>query len=151
MNTFHNIENYKLIFWALRFHGQMFFKHLRVDVLRIWKPQDNVIMVRWCVKGIPRVPWEAQGHFDGTSEYKLDKNGKIYEHKVDNVVMNNRRLFAPISVLDFLRLAGVRQTPTPTFCEGAESPTGDVTPYLLFFTWVRFYFALRSTVTLSAS
>lgn len=73
INTFRGIDNYKLIFWALRFHGKIFFKAIWVDIHRIWQPNDKVIMVRWTVRGVPRVPWEAQGHFDGTSEYKLDK------------------------------------------------------------------------------
>ena len=38
--------------------------------------------MRWTVVGNPRVPWEAQGFFDGVSNFKLDKHGKIYEHKV---------------------------------------------------------------------
>jgi hypothetical protein len=73
INTFRGIDNYKLIFWALRFHGKIFFKAIWVDIHRIWQPNDKVIMVRWTVRGVPQVPWEAQGHFDGTSEYKLDK------------------------------------------------------------------------------
>lgn len=39
--------------------------------------------------GIPRVPWETQGIFDGISEYKLDSEGKIYEHRVTNVQMRD--------------------------------------------------------------
>nr|GMD61936.1 protein ABIL1-like isoform X2 [Ipomoea batatas] len=81
VNTFVGIENYKSIFWALRFHGRMFFRALWIDIVSVWQPVDSMIMVRWTVHGIPRVPWESRGRFDGTSEYKLDKTGKIYEHK----------------------------------------------------------------------
>ncbi|KAL5760624.1 hypothetical protein ACOSQ2_019462 [Xanthoceras sorbifolium] len=80
MNTFAGIENYKSIFWALRFHGRIFFRALWLDIISVWQPIENVIMVRWTAHGIPRVPWESRSRFDGTSEYKLDKNGKIYEH-----------------------------------------------------------------------
>ena len=45
--------------------------------------------LRWTVHGVPRVPWEAEGVFDGISEYKLDSKGKIYEHKVTNVQMRD--------------------------------------------------------------
>ncbi|CAD6272552.1 unnamed protein product [Miscanthus lutarioriparius] len=64
-----------------------------IDIVSIWQPVENVIMVRWIVNGIPRVPWEGNGRFDGTSEYKLDKNGKIYEHKVDNIARNSPTKF----------------------------------------------------------
>ncbi|KAF7801278.1 NTF2-like domain containing protein [Senna tora] len=89
LNTFMGLENYKSIFWALRFHGRIFFKALWVDIISVWQPVDNIIMVRWTVHGIPRVPWESRGRFDGTSEYKLDKKGKIFEHRVENIALNS--------------------------------------------------------------
>jgi hypothetical protein len=79
-NSFSGLKNYQLIFWSLRFHGRIFFKHLYVEVKRIWQPSDGLICMRWTVHGIPRVPWEAEGTFDGISQYKLDSDGKIYEH-----------------------------------------------------------------------
>ncbi|KAL5220851.1 hypothetical protein ABZP36_025564 [Zizania latifolia] len=88
LNKVEGIDNYKRIFWALRFTGRVFFKTLWVDIVSIWQPAENLIMIRWIAHGIPRVPWEGHGRFDGASEYKLDKNGKIYEHKVHNVAMN---------------------------------------------------------------
>lgn len=45
--------------------------------------------MRWTVHGIPRVPWEAEGVFDGISQYKLDSEGRIYEHAVDNVILRD--------------------------------------------------------------
>eukprot|EP00877_Chromochloris_zofingiensis_P015223 jgi/Chrzof1/9955/Cz04g21290.t1 len=88
-NCFCGIKNYKLIFWSLRFHGRIFFKRLYVDVKRIWQPEDGIIKMRWTVHGIPRVPWEAEGTFDGISQYKLDGEGKIYEHAVDNIILRD--------------------------------------------------------------
>ena len=38
--------------------------------------------MRWTVHGIPRVPWNAEGVFDGISTFRLDNKGKIYEHQV---------------------------------------------------------------------
>jgi hypothetical protein len=80
------MKNYQLIFWSLRFHGRIFFKSLYVEVRRIWQPSDGVISMRWTVHGVPRVPWEAEGTFDGISTYKLDSDGKIYEHAGEKVV-----------------------------------------------------------------
>ena len=34
------------------------------------------------MRGIPRVPWNAEGVFDGVSTFRLDRKGKIYEHQV---------------------------------------------------------------------
>ncbi|KAJ7282154.1 hypothetical protein O6H91_18G083700 [Diphasiastrum complanatum] len=148
LNTFSGIHNYKLIFWALRFHGQIFFRVIWVDILRVWQPSEKVITVRWTVRGIPRVPWEAQGRFDGTSEYKLDKEGKIYEHKVDNIVINSPPKFKSVTVLDLVRVAGVHTTPTPTFFYRVWLHLGSSAPFLEQFTWVRFYLAMESTVAL---
>ena len=44
--------------------------------------------MRWTVRGIPRVPWNAEGVFDGVSTFRLDKSGKIYEHQVCSSVFS---------------------------------------------------------------
>lgn len=55
--------------------------------------QDNSYFrfcrMRWSVHGIPRVPWDAEGIFDGISTFKLDSNGKIYDHMVNNVILKD--------------------------------------------------------------
>lgn len=117
LNTFAGIENYKTIFWALRLHGRIFFRALWVEILSVWQPMENIILVRWTVHGIPRVPWESRGHFDGMSEYKLDKNGKIYEHKVDNIALNSHRNFRVLSVQEIILSLSVPSTPKPTCFE----------------------------------
>ncbi|XP_021767162.1 uncharacterized protein LOC110731600 [Chenopodium quinoa] len=122
LNTFAGIENYKSIFWALRFHGRIFFKALWVEILSVWQPMENVILVRWTVHGIPRVPWESRGRFDGLSEYKLDRNGKIYQHKVDNIALNTSRKFQVLSVQELILSLGYPTTPKPT-CFELTSPT----------------------------
>ncbi|KAG1674930.1 hypothetical protein FOA52_014723 [Chlamydomonas sp. UWO 241] len=88
-NTIKGKKNYRILFWSLRFHGAIFFSNLYVEVKRVWQPEDDVIKMRWTVHGIPRVPWEAEGLFDGISSYKLDRHGKIYEHAVDNVLLSD--------------------------------------------------------------
>lgn len=148
LNMVGGLGNYKLIYRALRFHGKIFFKALWVDILWVWQPSDNVIMVRWQVRGIPRVPWEAQGIFDGTSEYKLDKGGKIYEHKVDNVALNARPKFKIPTVADLLRVGACPSTPKPTFFQTTLLVFSVIWPYLLQFTWVRYYLALKGTIGL---
>ncbi|MBA0853197.1 hypothetical protein Goshw_014722 [Gossypium schwendimanii] len=117
LNTFIGIDNYKSIFRALRFHGRIFFKALWLDVVSVWQPMENVVMVRWTIHGIPRVPWESRGRFDGTSEYKLDKKGKIYEHRVDNIALNSPPKFQVLAVEDLIRSVGCPSTPRPTYFE----------------------------------
>lgn len=45
------------------------------------------VRMRWTVHGIPRVPWDAEGIFDGVSTFRLDRKGKIYEHQVRSGIL----------------------------------------------------------------
>eukprot|EP00268_Persea_americana_P024465 TRINITY_DN2386_c0_g1_i1.p1 TRINITY_DN2386_c0_g1~~TRINITY_DN2386_c0_g1_i1.p1 ORF type:complete len:281 (+),score=52.46 TRINITY_DN2386_c0_g1_i1:238-1080(+) len=136
LNTFCGIENYKLIFWALRTHGRILFREISVEVFRIWQPAENIILIRWNLRGVPRVPWEAKGEFQGTSRYKLDRNGKIYEHKVDNLAFNFPRSLKPATVLDLVSTCPA--SPNPTFLWGpSEAYTSS---------WLQFYRAVRETL-----
>ncbi|XP_026664855.2 uncharacterized protein LOC120111604 [Phoenix dactylifera] len=146
LNTFVGIDNYKRIFWALRLNGRIFFKVLWINIGSIWQPAENIIMIRWIVHGIPRVPWESHGRFDGTSEYKLDKNGKVFEHRVDNVVLNSPTKFRILSVEELIRSLGCPSTPRPTYFETSLSKGISITPFLLRFTWVRYYLAFYLTL-----
>lgn len=140
LNTFTGIEKYKLIFWALRFHGKILFREISLDVYRVWQPSENVILIRWNLKAVPRVPWEAEGQFQGNSRYKLDRNGKIYEHKVDNLAFNFPRPFKPAaSVLDLVTACPV--SPNPTFLWDPVDMRSS--------SWVEFYRAVRETLTMN--
>lgn len=116
-NFFQGKKDYQTIFWSLRFHGQLFFRLLYVDVLRIWESPENVkdagtiLKMRWTVHGVPRVPWDAEGIFDGISTFKVDSNGKIFEHAVNNVVLRDPpKMRNPILAgLSLARLAGQQQ------------------------------------------
>lgn len=107
MNTFSGIENYKLILWALRLNTRIFYKTVWVDILRVWQPAEDVIMIRWTVHGIPRVAWDEirRGRLEGTSEYKIDRHGKIYEHRVDNVAVNSPPNFRSLHLSQLLLLS----------------------------------------------
>lgn len=115
LNTFHGIDNYKTIFWALRFHGRLLFSEIGLDISRIWQLTENSIVVRWELWGTPRVPWESYGCFSGTSRYKVDRNGKIYEHKVDNLALDFPRPVAKVGRIADLVVAAYPPSPTPTF------------------------------------
>ncbi|XP_043689027.1 uncharacterized protein LOC122640014 [Telopea speciosissima] len=137
LNTFTGIDNYKLIFWALCFHSRILFREISLEVYRIWQPSENVILIRWNLKGVPRVPWEAKGQFQGTSRYKLDRNGKIYEHKVDNLAFNFPQPLRPAaSVLDLV--PAIPASPNPTFLWGPTEAYSSA--------WLEFYRAVRETL-----
>lgn len=121
MNTFVGIENYKSIFWGLRFHGRMFFRALWVDIISVWQPVEDVVMVRWTVHGVPRVLWDGHGRFDGTSEYRFDKNGKIFEHRVDNIALNSHPKFRVLTVGELIQSVACPSTPKPTYFESSSS------------------------------
>ncbi|CAL9074391.1 unnamed protein product [Musa textilis] len=142
LNTFHGIENYRLIFWALRFHGRILFREIGLQIFRVWQPSENIILIRWELQGVPRVPWEAQGKFQGTSWYKLDRNGKIYEHKVDNLALNFPQApIRPAAVIDLVA-AACPPSPSLTFSDGILGETFSLGSS----SWLELYRVVRSTL-----
>lgn len=125
-NTFAGMRNYKTIFWSLRFHGRIFFRSLYVDVQRIWQPDDSVIRMRWSVHGVPRLPWEAEGIFDGISQYRLDSQGLIYEHSVDNVILRDPPMqgFPLLTGLNLVQIPQGMQQPCPGAWITGRAATG---------------------------
>ncbi|KAG8043455.1 hypothetical protein GUJ93_ZPchr0458g22647 [Zizania palustris] len=138
LNTFHGIDNYKTIFWALRFHGRLLFREIGLDVSRIWQLTENSIVVRWELWGTPRVPWESYGCFSGTSRYKVDRNGKIYEHKVDNLALDFPRPVAKVGSIADIVVATCPPSPNLTFWDVVG--TGDGC------SWTKLYQAVVETV-----
>ena len=72
--------------------------------------------LRWTVRGVPRVPWEAEGIFDGISEYKLDREGKIYEHKITNVQMRDPPLARSLTSIGLNMIPIPRLQGAPQVC-----------------------------------
>jgi len=68
------------------------------------------------VRGVPRVPWEAEGIFDGISEYKLDREGKIYEHKITNVQMRDPPLARSLTSIGLNMIPIPRLQGAPQVC-----------------------------------
>jgi Uncharacterized conserved protein (DUF2358) len=80
VNKFKGKINYRIIFWTLRFHGQLFFSEIYFDLHDVTQTSADTILANWTVRGILRVPWKARIFFNGYSTYKLDRDGLIYEH-----------------------------------------------------------------------
>ena len=80
VNKFKGKINYRIIFWTLRFHGQLFFSEIFFDLYDVTQTASDTILANWTVRGILRVPWKARIFFNGYSTYKVDRDGLIYEH-----------------------------------------------------------------------
>jgi Uncharacterized conserved protein (DUF2358) len=80
VNTFSGKFNYRIIFWTLRFHGQLFFSEIYFDLHDVKQTATDIILANWTVRGTLRVPWKAKIFFNGYSTYKLTPERLIYEH-----------------------------------------------------------------------
>ncbi|MBD2354569.1 DUF2358 domain-containing protein [Tolypothrix sp. FACHB-123] len=80
VNKFKYKFNYRIIFWTLRFHAQLFFKQIYFDVHEVYQSAEDTILAKWTVRGVLRVPWKAKIFFNGYSNYKFNQDGLIYEH-----------------------------------------------------------------------
>lgn len=79
VNKFKGKFNYRIIFWTLRFHAQLFFTEIHFDLHEV-KPVEDEIVATWTVHGSLRLPWKAGILFNGWSNYKLNGENLIYEH-----------------------------------------------------------------------
>lgn len=80
VNRFKGKFSYRIIFWTLRFHARLFFTEIYFDLHEVDRSEEDTILAKWTVRGTLRVPWKAKLYFDGYSTYKLNSEGKIYEH-----------------------------------------------------------------------
>jgi Uncharacterized conserved protein (DUF2358) len=80
VNKFKGKLNYRIIFWTLRFHAQLFFTEINFDLHEVYQSAQDTILAKWTVRGILRLPWKAKIFFNGYSTYKLNQDGFIYEH-----------------------------------------------------------------------
>lgn len=72
------------------------------------------IRVSWHVVLVPKVPLGKPLHVDGISMYKLDPtSGKIIEHQIDNLMINDTPVIPPYGILSFVNqdLMGVKSGP----------------------------------------
>ena len=80
VNKFKGKINYRIIFWTLRFHARLFFTNIFFDLHEVNQTAKDIITAKWTVRGILRVPWKAKVFFNGSSTYKLNQDGLIYDH-----------------------------------------------------------------------
>ena len=63
VNKFKGKVNYRIIFWTLRFHAQLFFTKIYFDLHDVEQSDEDTILAKWTVRGILRVPWKAKVFF----------------------------------------------------------------------------------------
>lgn len=80
VNSFKGKFFYRIIFWTLRFHAQLFFTDIHFDLHEVKQSESDIIRADWTVRGSLLVPWKTSILFDGFSLYKLNDNGLIYDH-----------------------------------------------------------------------
>jgi len=77
---------YTSLFWFVRFYAALLCKQTKVEVLRFWQPCQETVLVRWSMKLRPRLFYDIYGttvQIDGVSEMKLDREGRVYQHRAD--------------------------------------------------------------------
>jgi len=125
-------DAYRRMFWSLRLHGALFFaRPPLVSILRIWQPRDGMLAVRWSIAAQPRLlsSFGADDvHYDGISEYKLDRNGRIYEHRISNVDWGGQEPLKSRSLAALLASLAPNQLPTPSFVSAEQRVDGPVGP-----------------------
>eukprot|EP00457_Paulinella_chromatophora_P012562 gb/GEZN01012780.1/.p1 GENE.gb/GEZN01012780.1/~~gb/GEZN01012780.1/.p1 ORF type:complete len:334 (-),score=54.09 gb/GEZN01012780.1/:13-1014(-) len=80
VNSFKGKFSYRIIFWTLRFHGNLFFTDLAFDLHDVTAPDEQTILAFWTVRGRLRLPYDTRMFFNGNSTYKLNSDNLIYEH-----------------------------------------------------------------------
>jgi len=80
VNKFKGKINYRIIFWTLRFHAQLFFTQIYFHLHEVHQEAEDIILAKWTVRGVLRVPWKARIFFNGYSTYKLNSDNLIHEH-----------------------------------------------------------------------
>jgi hypothetical protein len=80
ISTFNGKFGYRIVYWTLRFHGQLFFTHIELDLHDVKQTAPDHIEAHWTVKGTLRLPWKPKIYFNGTSNYSINSEGLIYKH-----------------------------------------------------------------------
>ena len=108
-NVVHGAEAYQRQLWTLRMHSYVFCSASKMQVLRMWQPQEGTINVRWSVKATPRLIGsiiDKPYYIDGLSEFTLDDEGLIRMHKVTRLDWD-RSMFALKTIKNGLNLSGL--------------------------------------------
>lgn len=76
--------------------------------------------MRFKLHAYPRLMGQAKGTFDAISTYKLDREGKIYEHSVDNMQLRDPPITNPL-LYGLNLLVGPQASPQQVPCPGERA------------------------------
>jgi hypothetical protein len=116
------LSNYKSSISFLQgFHRFWFKENPHIQFRMVYDFCRSSIRISWHVVLLPKVLIGRPLHVDGISYYQLDaESGKITQHKIDNLLINNKPAIPPYGILSLLQqesLAG-----TVAVANGAGAP-----------------------------
>jgi Uncharacterized conserved protein (DUF2358) len=69
----------------------------------------STIRISWNAVLVPKIPLGRPLHVDGISYYKMDvPSGKILEHRIENLLINNTPVAPPYGILSLLQQDALR-------------------------------------------
>ena len=107
------LDNYKSAFAFFQTFIRFWFSSSsRLQYRMVYDFCRSSIRVSWNIVLIPKLPLGRPLFIDGISHYRLDADsGKIIEHKIENLVMNNLQQAPPYGIFSLLQqdIMGVRR------------------------------------------
>lgn len=106
------VEKYKSAISFLQTFQRFWFHDSSVQFRMVYDFCRSSIRISWNVVLNPKVPLGGPVHVDGVSLYKLDaKSGRIVEHKIEKLVINDTAAQPPYGILSLLQQDVLRMRP----------------------------------------
>lgn len=99
------LDKYKSAFAFLQTFQRFWFRHESgLQYRMVYDFCRSSIRISWHCVLIPKVPLGRPLHVDGISYYQLDtESGKIIEHRIETLIINNTPVVPPYGVLSLLQ------------------------------------------------
>lgn len=98
------LDSYKSAFAFLQTFVRFWFRESGIQHRMVYDFCRSSIRISWHCVLIPKFPFGRALHVDGISYYQLDvESGKIIEHKIENLIINNTPVAPPYGILSLLQ------------------------------------------------
>ena len=98
------LDKYKSAFAFLQTFRRFWFRESGLQYRMVYDFCRSSIRISWHCVLISKVPLGRPLHVDGISYYQLDiESGKIIEHKIDTLIINNTPVIPPYGILSLLQ------------------------------------------------
>jgi Uncharacterized conserved protein (DUF2358) len=121
------LDKYKSAFAFLQTFQRFWFRESGLQFRMVYDFCRSSIRISWHCVLIPKVPLGRPLHVDGISYYQLDiESGKIIEHKIETLIINNTPVAPPYGLLSLLQrdVLGLRPQGVPAGVLGAADTVG---------------------------